>query len=201
MQLVFPTSGRAEILGRPLGDLSVKRRIGYLPENPYFYDYLTAEELLTYFAALFGYRAAERRARASRAARRGRHRRRAAPAAPQVLEGDAAARRHRAGAHQRSRAGDFRRADVGPRSARPPRRARADPPAARSRLHGVLQLARAERRRSALQPRGDSRERPPGDRAAGCRDMLAFQAHGWELVCRIGDATEWRVARSRGAVA
>jgi ABC-2 type transport system ATP-binding protein len=66
MQLVFPTDGRAEILGRPLGDLDVKRRIGYLPENPYFYDYLTAEELLTYFAGLFGYRAQERRARASR---------------------------------------------------------------------------------------------------------------------------------------
>jgi ABC-2 type transport system ATP-binding protein len=66
IQLVFPTGGRAEILGRPLGDLDVKRRIGYLPENPYFYDYLTAEELLTYFAGLFGYRANERRARASR---------------------------------------------------------------------------------------------------------------------------------------
>jgi ABC-2 type transport system ATP-binding protein len=66
MQLVFPSSGRAEILGRPLGDVAVKRRIGFLPENPYFYDYLTAEELLTYFAALFGYRGAERRARASR---------------------------------------------------------------------------------------------------------------------------------------
>src|SRR6266540_6967458 len=66
MQLVFPTSGAAEILGRPLGDLSVKRRLGYLPENPYFYDYLTAEELLTYFAGLFGYRAGDRRARASR---------------------------------------------------------------------------------------------------------------------------------------
>src|SRR6266852_2387113 len=66
MQLVFPTSGRAEMLGRPLGDLTVKRRIGYLPENPYFYDYLTAEELLTYFAGLFGYSGAERRARANR---------------------------------------------------------------------------------------------------------------------------------------
>ncbi len=66
MQLVFPTSGRAQILGRPLGDLDVKRRIGYLPENPYFYDYLTAEELLVYFAGLFGYDGAERRARASR---------------------------------------------------------------------------------------------------------------------------------------
>jgi ABC-2 type transport system ATP-binding protein len=66
MQLVFPTSGGAEIFGRPLGDMGVKRRVGYLPENPYFYDYLTAEELLTYFAALFGYPAAECRARATR---------------------------------------------------------------------------------------------------------------------------------------
>jgi ABC-2 type transport system ATP-binding protein len=66
MQLVFATAGRAEILGRPLGDLAVKRRIGYLPENPYFYDYLTAEELLMYFGALFGYDTAERRRRAGR---------------------------------------------------------------------------------------------------------------------------------------
>jgi ABC-2 type transport system ATP-binding protein len=66
MQLVFPTSGRAEILGRPLGDISVKRRIGYLPENPYFYDYLTAEELLTYFASLFGFSRHDCRARAGR---------------------------------------------------------------------------------------------------------------------------------------
>jgi ABC-2 type transport system ATP-binding protein len=66
MQLVFPTSGHAEMLGRPLGDLSVKRRLGYLPENPYFYDYLTAEELLVYFAALFGYPRRECRQRAGR---------------------------------------------------------------------------------------------------------------------------------------
>ena len=65
MQLIYPTSGRAEILGRPVGDVSVKRRIGYLPESPYFYDYLTAEELLTYFASLFGYARVERRRRVS----------------------------------------------------------------------------------------------------------------------------------------
>ncbi len=63
LQLIYPTSGRVEILGRPVGDRAVKRRIGYLPESPYFYDYLTAEELLTYFAALLGYAAAERRRR------------------------------------------------------------------------------------------------------------------------------------------
>jgi ABC-2 type transport system ATP-binding protein len=66
MQLVYPTSGRAEILGRPLGDLDAKRRIGYLPENPYFYDYLTAEELLRYFAQLFGIRGPDARTRAAR---------------------------------------------------------------------------------------------------------------------------------------
>jgi ABC-2 type transport system ATP-binding protein len=66
MQLVFPTSGRAELLGRPVGDLDARRRIGYLPEHPYFYDHLTAEELLTYFAGLFGYGAVDRQARVAR---------------------------------------------------------------------------------------------------------------------------------------
>jgi ABC-2 type transport system ATP-binding protein len=63
MQLIYPTSGRAEILGRPVGDVAARQRIGYLPENPYFYDYLTAEELLNYFGQLFGYGGAERRKR------------------------------------------------------------------------------------------------------------------------------------------
>ena len=63
MQLIFPTSGHARILGRPVGDLGVRRRLGFLPENPTFYDYLTAEELLDYFARLFGMPAADRRAR------------------------------------------------------------------------------------------------------------------------------------------
>jgi ABC-2 type transport system ATP-binding protein len=67
MQLIYPSAGRAEILGRPVGDLDVRRRIGFLPENPYFYDNLTAEEVLTYFAALFGYAPAERRKRVARA--------------------------------------------------------------------------------------------------------------------------------------
>jgi ABC-2 type transport system ATP-binding protein len=64
MQLIFPTSGRAEILGRPVGDVAARQRIGYLPENPYFYDYLTAEELLHYFGRLFGYSSADARQRA-----------------------------------------------------------------------------------------------------------------------------------------
>ena len=61
LQFIFPSSGRAEILGRPAGDVAVKRRIGYLPENPYFYDNLTPEELLSYFAGLFGASVRDRR--------------------------------------------------------------------------------------------------------------------------------------------
>ncbi len=60
MQLIFPTTGRAWILDRPAGDVAMRRRIGYLPENPTFYDNVSAEELLGYFASLFGYRGAER---------------------------------------------------------------------------------------------------------------------------------------------
>jgi ABC-2 type transport system ATP-binding protein len=65
IQLIFPTSGRISILGQPPGHPDVRKRLGYLPEAPYFYDYLTAEELLTYFAGLFGLRGAARRARVS----------------------------------------------------------------------------------------------------------------------------------------
>ncbi len=63
MQLIFPTSGHAWILDRPAGDVMMRRRIGYLPENPSFYDNVSAEELLAYFASLFGYRGEERTAR------------------------------------------------------------------------------------------------------------------------------------------
>jgi ABC-2 type transport system ATP-binding protein len=66
LQLLYPTSGAVRILGRPAGDLAVRRRIGFLPENPYFYDYLTAEELLAYFARLFGLAGAAVSARVAR---------------------------------------------------------------------------------------------------------------------------------------
>ena len=66
MQLIFPTSGSAEILGRPAGNVEVRRRIGYLPEAPCFYDNLTAEELLWYFGSLFGLTAQEARRRTTR---------------------------------------------------------------------------------------------------------------------------------------
>jgi ABC-2 type transport system ATP-binding protein len=66
MQLLYPTRGSATILGRPAGDLSMKQRIGFLAENPYYYDYLTAEELLTYFGRLFGYHGGDLKARVDR---------------------------------------------------------------------------------------------------------------------------------------
>lgn len=51
--IVRPTSGRGVLLGRPIGDRAVKQKIGYLPENAYFYDYLTGWEFLEYTAGLF----------------------------------------------------------------------------------------------------------------------------------------------------
>ena len=65
MGLIFPTSGKTRILGKAISDLGVRRRIGFLPENPYFYDYLTAEELLHYYAGLCGLQGAERTRRVS----------------------------------------------------------------------------------------------------------------------------------------
>src|SRR5215210_8896111 len=55
MRLQFPTEGSAKILGHDIADVQMHRRIGYCPENPYFYDYLTARELMDYFGELFGY--------------------------------------------------------------------------------------------------------------------------------------------------
>jgi ABC-2 type transport system ATP-binding protein len=63
MGLVFPTAGSAEILGYSITDPRVKARIGFLPEQPYFYDYLTARELLEYYAQLSGVEAKSRAAR------------------------------------------------------------------------------------------------------------------------------------------
>jgi ABC-2 type transport system ATP-binding protein len=63
MGLIFPSAGSAHILGKPIDDPSIKAQIGFLPEQPYFYDYLTATELLTYYAQLSGVPARERRRR------------------------------------------------------------------------------------------------------------------------------------------
>ncbi len=63
MRLIFPTSGTARILGKSIDDVSMHRDVGYLPEQPYFYDYLTAAELLDYFARFHGLTATERQDR------------------------------------------------------------------------------------------------------------------------------------------
>src|ERR1700688_1815742 len=60
MGLVFPTSGSARLLGRDWTDPEVKAQIGFLPEQPYFYDHLTAHELLNYYAQLSGVPGKER---------------------------------------------------------------------------------------------------------------------------------------------
>ncbi|MFZ0036804.1 MAG: ABC transporter ATP-binding protein [Candidatus Acidiferrales bacterium] len=66
LSLIFPTSGTARIRGRSINDVEMHREIGFLPEQPYFYDYLTAREFLDYSARFFGFNAAERRERVSR---------------------------------------------------------------------------------------------------------------------------------------
>src|SRR5574338_273701 len=66
MGLTFPTAGMAKILGREIDDPEMKAQIGFLPEQPYFYDHLTAPELLEYFAQLSGVEARERRPRVER---------------------------------------------------------------------------------------------------------------------------------------
>jgi ABC-2 type transport system ATP-binding protein len=66
MRLIFPTAGTARILGKPISDIGMHKDIGYLPEQPYFYDYLTAAEVLDYFARFHDFGAAERRERVER---------------------------------------------------------------------------------------------------------------------------------------
>lgn len=52
--IIYPTSGGAYVLGRPAGDPQNHYKISYLPENPYFYDYMTGREILHFYARLFG---------------------------------------------------------------------------------------------------------------------------------------------------
>ena len=57
--LIFPTAGTGEVMGLPMGNSECKMRIGYLPEGPYFYEHLTAPELLRMYGSLFGMGGAE----------------------------------------------------------------------------------------------------------------------------------------------
>jgi ABC-2 type transport system ATP-binding protein len=67
MGLIFPTRGSARILGLDIADPEMKSLIGFLPEQPYFYDYLTAKELLEYYAQLSGVNPKERTQRVQQA--------------------------------------------------------------------------------------------------------------------------------------
>jgi len=66
MGLIFPTAGTARILGKPISDVAMHKDIGYLPEQPYFYDYLTAAEVLDYFARFHDLTAVDRKERVGR---------------------------------------------------------------------------------------------------------------------------------------
>ena len=63
MRLLFPASGTAQILGHDISDVKMHSRIGYCPENPYFYDYLTARELMNVFRRAFRLRRANAKAK------------------------------------------------------------------------------------------------------------------------------------------
>ena len=63
MQIIFPTSGNGTLLGKPLGDISARERIGYLPELFQFHTFLRADEFLDFHARLYGIPAGRRRQR------------------------------------------------------------------------------------------------------------------------------------------
>ena len=52
--LIFPDGGDVKVLGLPPGDNAVKHQISYLPESPYFYEHMSAREVITFYASLFG---------------------------------------------------------------------------------------------------------------------------------------------------
>ena len=66
MGLIHPDAGTIELFGLPHSALKAKARVGFLPENPYFYDYLTGEEFLDFYGRLFSLSRAERRERVAR---------------------------------------------------------------------------------------------------------------------------------------
>lgn len=62
--LIYPTTGDASVLGAPAGDIAVKHKIAYLPESPYFYEHMTAREIVTFYAQLFGMKREDARKKA-----------------------------------------------------------------------------------------------------------------------------------------
>src|SRR2546426_4744724 len=69
--LIFPDAGIVRLFGEDASRVESRRRVGFLPENPYLYDYLTGEEVLDFHARLFGLGAATRRRRGKELLERG----------------------------------------------------------------------------------------------------------------------------------
>jgi len=65
LRIIFPDAGEISILGQPYHSTEGRRKIGFLPEHPYFYDYLTGKELLLFTGALFSLPKKDVQARAS----------------------------------------------------------------------------------------------------------------------------------------
>lgn len=63
LRLILPDKGSIEVLGHPFHSLKAKEKLGFLPENPYFYDYLTALEFLDFYGRLFGIPKSKRKAK------------------------------------------------------------------------------------------------------------------------------------------
>jgi ABC-2 type transport system ATP-binding protein len=63
--LIYATTGDASVLGAPAGDIEMKHQISYLPESPYFYEHMTAREIVTFYAQLFGMSGAEAKKKAN----------------------------------------------------------------------------------------------------------------------------------------
>jgi ABC-2 type transport system ATP-binding protein len=62
--LIYATQGDAQVLGKPAGDIEAKHKIAYLPESPYFYEHMTAREIVTFYAQLFGMKLEDARKKA-----------------------------------------------------------------------------------------------------------------------------------------
>ena len=177
----------------------MRRRIGFLAENPYYYDYLTAEELLTYFARLFGYSGADVSTRVAR-----------------VLDEVGLGAERRMRLRQFSK-GMVQRVGLAQALINDPEVVFLDEPMSgldplgrrhvrdlilglrAARLHGVLQLAHPVGRRSAVQPRRRSWRRAGWSPAAASARCWRSSCKGWELV--VSDCRDDAARALRAAVA
>lgn len=56
LSIIYPTSGKAEVLGKEIGNIAIHRKLSYLPEKPYYYEHMTGKEILNFYARLFNLR-------------------------------------------------------------------------------------------------------------------------------------------------